>query len=335
MKVVLITTTIHVPHVLRLYRKLNEDVHFIVIGDKKTPHEEVRSFIHELGNAAYYSDSDQETLGYKCSEIIGWNKIMRRNIGILEALKHGAEIIISIDDDNIPLGSDYFKQFERTLTEQFHGVMASSKTGWFNIGEFLTPQVYHRGFPFEQRPQEPSQLVPVTGVKIGVSAGLWLGDPDVDAVNRLADHPRVTGISDVIRNGVAVQSGCFAPFDSQNTAYVRELAPLMMLSGEIGRYDDIWASYITERVIAGTDYCVHYGCPLVYQERNPQNLLRNLKDEIFGMEHTQHFITDLRAAKLTNPTVIGKLAQLYDQLPNWLQITKLGKTWLKDLEKVV
>jgi DNA-directed RNA polymerase delta subunit len=66
MKIVLITTTIHVPHVLRLYRKLNQDVHFIVVGDKKTPHEEVRSFVHELGNAAYYSESEQETLGYKC-----------------------------------------------------------------------------------------------------------------------------------------------------------------------------------------------------------------------------------------------------------------------------
>ncbi len=111
MKVALITTTIYVPRVLELYRNISKDVWFFVAGDRKTPHKETRSFVEKLGSAIYYSDEDQEKLGYKSSEIIGWNKIMRRDIALLEAIKHGADIIISIDDDNIPLDENYFHDF--------------------------------------------------------------------------------------------------------------------------------------------------------------------------------------------------------------------------------
>lgn len=335
----LITTTIRVPKVLELYRKIGTDVQFIVIGDKKTPHVDVAAFMGELGNATYYSVKTQENLGYRCSEIIGWNKIMRRNIGILEALRLGADMIVSIDDDNIPLGSDYFKLFEKTLTEPFNGIMASSKTGWFNIGEFLIPPIYHRGFPFEQRPQEPAQLAPVTNAKIGVSAGLWLGDPDIDTVNRIANSPKVMSISDVVRNGIVVQHGCFAPFDSQNTAYIRELAPLMMLLVGVGRYDDIFASYIAERIMDETKYHIHYGQPLVWQERNPQSQWRNLTDELFGMEHVRQFTDDLRNTEVGKGTILDKLHELYEHLAICKHLPQvaldLGTAWYEDVQTVI
>ncbi|GAI53134.1 unnamed protein product, partial [marine sediment metagenome] len=107
MKLALITTTIGVPHVLSLYRELDKEAMFFIAGDRKTPHDEVRSLVSTLGNAVYYSDTDQEKLGYRSSELIGWNRIMRRNIALLEAIKYGADIIVTIDDDNIPLDRSY------------------------------------------------------------------------------------------------------------------------------------------------------------------------------------------------------------------------------------
>jgi len=70
MKTALITTTIRVPRVLELYRSMAADIMFIVTGDRKTPHDETRAFIEALGNSRYYSDTEQERLGYECSEII-------------------------------------------------------------------------------------------------------------------------------------------------------------------------------------------------------------------------------------------------------------------------
>lgn len=340
MRVALITTTIYVPRVLERYRDLDKEVMFFVAGDKKTPHSEARSFIKGLGNAVYYSDADQEKLGYKCSEIIGWNKIMRRNLALLEAIKWGADIIISVDDDNIPLSHNYFADFESVLSHPYNGVMASSDRHWFNVGEFLNPPVYHRGFPYDFRNIDLKvRLSPVCGVKVGVAAGLWLGDPDIDAMERITNNPTVHQVSEVLRTGLVVDSTCLAPFDTQNTAYVAELAPLMMVLVGVGRYDDIWASYIAQRVMMETDYLIHFGGPLVWQERNSQSQWRNLKDEVFGMEFTGRFCADLLPANLGVGNVLVKLRRLYEHLRglDYLPpvVFDLGKAWVDDVEKVL
>ncbi len=340
MRTALITTTIHVPRVLERYRQLDQEVAIFVAGDRQTPHAEARSFIEALGNAAYYSDADQEKLGYKCSEIIGWNKIMRRNIALLEALRWRAEIIVSVDDDNIPLDSSYFEEFKNILSTPYSGVMASSDHGWINVGEFLVPRVYHRGFPYEFRNVDlKMSLRPVSGVRVGVAAGLWLGDPDIDAMERITLRPTVYQISKVLESGLVVDDACLSPFNSQNTAYIAELAPLMMVLVGVGRYDDIWASYIAQRVMVEMDYHVHFGAPFVWQQRNPQSLWKNLKDELFGMEFSARFCADLRPAKLDAGSVLVKLRRLYEHMRGlgYLppEVYELGKAWSDDVEKII
>jgi hypothetical protein len=339
MRIALITTTIRIPRVLEQYRRLDKEAMFFVVGDQRTPHGEARSFVEGLGNAVYYSDTQQEKLGYCCSEIIGWNKIMRRNIALLEAIKWGADIIISIDDDNIPLSQDYFTRFEHVLLSPYDGILARSSSNWFNIGDFLSPQIYHRGFPYEYRNFDLGvELTPVCEAKVGVAAGLWFGDPDVDAMERITRKRAVRQMSELLKTGVVVDHSCFTPFNSQNTAYVADLAPLMMVWIGVGRYDDIWAAYVAQRIMQETAYHVYFGTPFVWQQRNPHNLWQNLKDEIYGMENTSRFCEDLRAADLGDGIITAKLHRLYEHLrrANYLPslVHELGKAWLDDLEKV-
>jgi hypothetical protein len=158
-------------------------------------------------------------------------------------------------------------------------------------------------------------------------------------MERITNRPTAYHLSEVLRTGLLVDNVCFTPFNSQNTAYVAELAPLMMAWVGVGRYDDIWGSYCAQRVMMETNYHVHFGRPFVWQERNPQNLWRNLKDEILGMEHTSTFCDDLLAANLGDGSVIDKLSRLYehlrrkDYLP--LVVYELGKAWGMDVEKVL
>lgn len=335
----LITTTIYVPRVLERYRELNKDVLFFIAGDRKTPHDELRSLASRLGNAVYYSDTDQEKLGYRSSELIGWNRIMRRNIALLEAIKYGADIIITVDDDNIPLGRSYFAEFARLLTQPFSGLQVSSDDGWFNIGEYMIPRIYHRGFPYDRRHMKQTYVMHhVRGVKVGVAAGLWLGDPDVDAMERITNHPEIHQVAEAARRGVCVDPDVFAPVNSQNTAYVAEVAPLFMVWTGVGRYDDIWASYVAQRIMRTLGYHVYYGPPFVWQQRNPQNLWDNLRDELFGMEHTTRFCKDLLAAELGEGTVLDKLERLYEQLEgkDYLPpiVCELGKAWCEDIRGI-
>ena len=340
LKIALITTTIHVPEVLEIYREIGKDVFFIVTGDRKTPHVEARRFVEGLGNAVYYSDEDQEGLGYRSSALIGWNSIERRNIALLEALKYGADVIVSIDDDNIPVCESYFDDFVSKLSRSYTGLSVESPTGWFNVGDFITPRVYHRGFPYELRQRDLDCRISFdVRARVGLCAGMWLGDPDIDAVERIAKRPTVKEFSEVLQNGIVLAKGMFAPVDSQNTAYLRELAPLMMVLCGVGRYDDIWASYIACRVMATTEHRVHYGKPFVWQERNEQNLFRNLRDELYGMELTETFCRDLREADLGEGRPVDKLERIYEHLrgKDYLPpiVHELGKAWCEDVRKVL
>jgi len=265
---------------------------------------------------------------------------MRRSISLLEAINYGADIIVSIDDDNIPLDRNYFADFVSLLSTPYSGLKASSQTGWFNIGDFMTPQIYHRGYPYDLRNSNSNYSIsPVSGEKVGIAEGMWFGDPDIDAMERITKSPTIHQCSEVLRRGLVVDRQNFAPINSQNTAYVAELAPLMMPLVGVGRYDDIWASYIAERVMMTTDYCCHFGKPFVWQERNPHNLWTNLKDEIFGMEYTTRFCQDLLAADLGEATVLEKLECMYEYLKSkdYLPpiVYELGKAWCEDVRKIL
>ena len=338
-KIALITTTTKVPTALAAYRDLNKDVMFFIAGDRETPHQELKHFASSLGNTIYYSDIDQEKLGYRSSELIVWNRVMRRNIALLEAIKYRVDIIITVDDDNMPMDKDYFNAFTRILTQPFSGLGVTSNDGWFNIGEYLIPQIYHRGFPYERRHSKHDYIIRyVQGVKIGVAAGLWLGDPDIDAMERITNRTRVNQITEVAQRGLCVANNAFSPFNSQNTAYISELAPLCMVWVGVGRYDDIWASYVAQRIMSTLDYHVCYGPPFVWQERNLHNLWQNLRDEIFGMEYTIKFCDDLAKADIGEGAVLDKLKRLYEYLKNKdylpVEAYELGKAWCEDIERI-
>lgn len=339
-RIILITTTIRVPAVLSRYRHMRKDVLMIVVGDQKTPHKEVHSFVKKLGNAQYLSVEDQEKLHYRVSPIIGWNSIQRRNIGVLEALKNRADIIISIDDDNIPVEESYFDDMETVLTKPFSGLSISSPEQWVNIGNYMTPRIYHRGFPYDKRHMDLRYVISgAQNLAVGFAAGLWYGDPDIDAMERITNRPIVTSFADFLQKGLVVSKPNFAPFNSQNTAFIRELTPLFLMLIGVGRHDDIWASYIAQRVMQTTPYHLHYGKPFVWQERNAQSLWKNLKDEVYGMENTPQFASDLRTASIPEQgNVIEKATYLYQYLSKKSYIpsvvSQLGSAWLEDIKKV-
>ena len=83
---------------------------------------------------------------------------------------------------------------------------------------------------------------PATNAKIGVVAGLWAGDPDIDAMTRIAIRPAAYSWARLVDEGIAVSPAAYAPYNTQNTAFHAELIPLMYVWVGVGRYDDIWSS---------------------------------------------------------------------------------------------
>jgi hypothetical protein len=122
-------------------------------------------------------------------------------------------------------------------------------------------------------------------------------------------------------------------FNSQATAFIRELAPCMLLpTVQWQRYDDIFASLIAQRVMRERGLHVHFGKPFVWQQRNPHDDLRDLRAEIDGMEH----ILDLaqRLDRLTfgpSETSFQMARAIWDDT----ELSELGETWVTDCEKAM
>ena len=276
MKKTIVTTTINKPTEATLRFSRMNDWELVVVGDKKTPHEEYKAI-----DCTYLSPEDQEGINKELSDSIGWNCIQRRNMGFVYAYLHGAEMIATVDDDNIPYdnwGKDLY------VGEEIEVDLWESKNGYFDpLSVTNRPDLWHRGYPLEHiSTKNDISYLGKTKRKVMVQADLWDGDPDVDAMCRLSKQPCVK--YDIASPYTSNQIG---PFNSQNTFIHRDVLPYYMVLPHVGRMDDIWASYIVQKQFP---HSVVYNHATVYQDRNEQDLITNLENEIIGYRNTLSFI---------------------------------------------
>lgn len=340
MKIALVTTTINVPKVLESYRAFSRDVMMFVIGDYKTPHADADFLCKKVG-AEYYTPDRQKNLGYACSDLLGWNCIQRKNIGYLEALKAGADVILTTDDDNLPMERSFFYDLESAFEENFSGIEVRSLTGWFDSGQLLTPSVRHRGLPIDLANSIPA-LNPITDVEVGVLAGLWVGDADVDATHRIAIPPQVHSATALAQAGVVVHPSITTVFNAQNVAFRRELTPAMFLAPGLGRFDDIFASLIVQKIMRVRGMQVRIGKPFTacWQDRSPQSLLDDLADELYGMNNVEWFAEWLDGYQFKTTSIIDQVREIYQVLKQscgkWPEQTSVvARAFLADCESVL
>ena len=286
MKKFIITTTINSPTEATLKFCNKKDWTFIIVGDLKTPHEEYFQLMKEHKNVIYLSPEEQEKKYKELSDAIGWRCIQRRNIGLVEAYSLGADIVATVDDDNIP----YDSWGENLLVRKEIEVecFEPEKEVFDPLSVTSVNFLWHRGFPIELL--EHRKKVKSIGKirrKVLVQADLWDGDPDIDAIARISFKPLVK--FDDIKEPFC--SNKISPFNSQNTFLAREVIPFYSVLPYIGRMDDIWGAYILQFFFPNS---VIYSPATVYQERNVQDLVTNLEKEIIGYRNTLKLLKNLK-----------------------------------------
>jgi hypothetical protein len=282
----IVTTTIYSPsEAIHKFITFNE-WQLIIVGDKKTPHNEYIQLEQQNKNVKYLTPEYQEEHYKELSDAIGWNKIQRRNIGFVEALKNGAEIIASVDDDNIPL-DDWGKTIHiGTPTNVYY--YENNELAFDPIGITNHYELWHRGYPIQDLHQRNNKYkITRKTITPDIQADFWNGDPDIDAVCRL-EHKPMCFFDDKY---FPFATNVFSPFNSQNTFFSREALKRYLVIPGIGRMDDIWASYYMESL----GFKVIYNKSTVFQDRNIQNLTKNLTMEFIGYEKTQELLIDLKA----------------------------------------
>jgi hypothetical protein len=272
MKKVIVTTTINKPTEATLkYAEIadRDDWTFIVVGDLNTPHDEYINLEKKHKNFIYLTPEKQENKFKEISDIIGWKTIQRRNIGFIEAYNIKADVLATVDDDNIPY--DNWGQ-NLYIGKTIEVDMYEPKLNVFDpLSITKDNYIWHRGYPIEYL--QKRHLVEYKGKikrKVLIQADLWDGDPDIDAMARLTFKP-IVKYSDITE---PYCSNKISPFNSQNTFLSREVIPLYSVLPFIGRMDDIWGSYILQHYYPNS---VIYAPASVYQDRNVQDLITNLE----------------------------------------------------------
>jgi hypothetical protein len=316
LKTSIVTTTIYVPLTLRKFadnaRQFGHtDVEFVIAGDRKTP-PETRAFCEELAQQSsypvhYLGIDDQKQYLERFPDLwshLRFDSIQRRNVSLFYAYESGADLIITVDDDNFVLNQDFIGLHAKAGT-RCHLPVIESTSGWFNVCSFLEEengqQFYHRGYPMSQRwnEREAFWVESQASRRVAVNAGFWLDDPDIDALTRLHRQPVVRRVT---RTPFALEPGTWSPFNSQNTAIARDVAPAYFMSPYVGRYDDIWPSYVVNRIAEHLGDVIAFGDPVVRQKRNIHDLWKDLENERNGMLMTDEFCAALRRLKLQGST---------------------------------
>ena len=308
----IVTTTINVPTLFDAYaadaKAHGRRVRFVVVADKKTPLE-AETYCKELQQRTgyevdYFTIERQEEYLKRfpaLRDFFPYNCIQRRMIGLLFAYEIGSPVIITIDDDNFLADKDYFGQHAVGHAKEMR--LARSGSGWLNVCALLEEKdgrpFFARGFPVEERRTNEQWQFATGIVRPVVNAGLWLGDPDIDALERLSHFPEpLDAVGYRGEEQLAVAQGTWTPFNSQNTALLREVIPAYMLVPHVKRMDDIWASYIIKRIADHKGDSITVGRPLVKQDRNPHNYWRDLEDEK-GQALTVRFVDMLKNISLS------------------------------------
>jgi hypothetical protein len=289
MKKYIITTTINEPTeaTIKFCKIADEkDFTFVIVGDTKTPHDSYKNLTDLYNNVVYLSPVEQDMLYPDLSEIIGWKTIQRRNIGFVYAYQNGAEVVATVDDDNIPYDSwgDNILLGQEIEVDEFENLSCP----FFDaLSTTEHNDLWHRGFPIEHL-QVKNNIEYKGKVKMTplVQAEFWDGDPDIDAICRLSKKPIVK-----FKPFEPFTTKQLTPFNSQNTFLHRSVLKYYSVFPYTGRMDDIWGSYVMQHHFPNS---VIFAKASVYQARNPQDLVKNLENEIIGYRNTLQLLHNLK-----------------------------------------
>lgn len=304
-----------------------KDWQLIVVGDRKTPadwHYEQTKFL---------SVSDQESCGYHVAALLPWNHYCRKMVGYVHAIKSGAEVIVDTDDDNIANANWHVPGFsgEHALTK--------SGQGFVNIYKnFTSKHIWPRGFPLRRITDDKTIVrnedLTVTQVEVGIWQGLADGDPDVDAIYRLTSNEPCRFEE---REPIVLAEGTLCPFNSQNTAFRKELFPLLYLPAFVTfRFTDILRGLVAQPLMQHMGYSLGFTGATVFQERNPHDYLKDFESEIPCYLYSEKIIDAVNGSIMANTSLPNNLYNAYEALHKDGIVTseelQVLSAWLKDLE---
>ena len=277
------------------------------------------------------------------------------------ALEKGAEVIITIDDDNFAgKGNWYFEHLNSFFSSKIPVVRSKNTLiNPCNILKFNYPsaRVYSRGFPLEGIFADTFEIKKSRKGKVVLNMGLWYESPDVDAFTNLI-YPglKSLGIKTKIKK-YKVERGNYIPINTQNTAFLREATPAcyavlmdtQMYGVKIDRYDDIWFGFFLTKIAHRLKHDITFGTPLTLHIRNKHDYVKDFRKELFGMIVNSRVFEIVKNCELDCVDYFDGYIQLAEKLNTEIRekikdskmmkyfnkLSKAMKIWVEVVEKVM
>lgn len=266
MTTVVVITSIFAPTAAVRGFTAMDGLRVVVVGDRKTPDD------WALDGVEYLSPVVQTDRNFAIADSLPWNHYARKMIGYVAAARQGAQVIVDTDDDNIPKKSWCLPAFDGAYP---HCV----QRGYVNVYKFFSDElIWPRGLPLRHALEAVDMKEEQDDARIGIWQFLADDDPDVDAVYRLLLN-RMVQFKE--RGPIVLREGAICPINSQNTAFRKEVFPLLYLPAYVSfRFTDILRGIVAQPILWRFGYRVGFGGATVRQERNPHDYLRDFVDEV-------------------------------------------------------
>lgn len=228
----------------------------VAVGGEDTPAD------WKVAGAIFLSMADQAALGYRVIAHLPGNNFLRKNIGYLFAIQHGAQTIYDADEHESVIGDDLDAHFDvylqgrrarREPILQFRTLPNRTVVNPFI--HFGQKSVWPRGFPVEfvQKITPDISYSEVFPGRQYIQQGLANGLPDVDSIfynTRRAHDGKININFDTNAPAVALPHGTLAPCNAFNTLWHSSAFWGLMLPVTISpKAADIVRGYWAQRIL--------------------------------------------------------------------------------------
>jgi len=217
------------------------------------------------------------------------------SFGFLVAYEEEPDLVIELDDDVFPIESHNFVHQHACNLFNQDGVTVYSTNKWYNTMENLKlnvhDDVFPRGHPYAQETRNQDYIWKNDGGECVLNMGLWAGYPDLDALTIVhccgLDGRGNIKSNDLKRSKVIAGKKTYFAVCSMNTSFAPKIIPafyqLYMNFMNINRFDDIWSGILLKKIADDMDEKICLGKPLLYHNKRPRNVFKDLGEEANGM----------------------------------------------------
>ncbi|XP_068661944.1 probable glycosyltransferase STELLO2 [Aristolochia californica] len=300
-----------------------------------------------LKGAIFLSLDDQVKLNYRVLDHLPYNSFVRKTVGYLYAIQHGAKKIFDADDRAHVIDSDLGKHFDLELVGEEarrHTILQYShdnpnRTVINPYTHFGQRSVWPRGLPLENVGEVAQEefYTEIYSGKQFIQQGLSNGLPDVDSVFYFTRKSQIEAFDikfDDEAPKVALPQGIMVPVNSFNTIFHSSAFWGLMLPVSVSSMaSDVLRGYWAQRILWEIEGFVVVYPPTIYRyDRIESYPFSEEKDLHVNVGRLIKFLVSLRTNK---PTLFEKILHLSYVMAEegfWTeQDVRFTAAWLQDL----